>query len=1083
MSELELEICGCCEDGSQETLALYNPPGLAALFYRLGTHARFKSRMLAKIAPQELEGRDRPLAKLTTRNTYDPSIALIDAAATVLDVLCFYQERIANEGYLRTAAERTSVLALARSIGYELSPGVAASTYLAFDLETAPGSPDRIGLETGKIKVQSLPGPGEQAQIFETVEALEARPEWNALRPQQSELRYPRVGDVYIYLDGITTNLRPGDPLLIVGDELIDAPGSERWEFQRVLELETDAGKTYTRVRLTELGSRIPTVLPLEQGAKVYALRLRASVFGYNAPDWNAMPNTLKRLYANQAENNSTPNPAVPEWPHLSLLKISGNPLAPNQFNLHLDSVYSQITAGSWIITKTPNDTELYRVDKVSEDSRTDFTLSAKTTKLVVLGKDLHKHFDNKVRELSVFAQSEELKLAQTPLTVPYDVGAAHIPLEEPALTPLTGNEIVLDRLIEGLEKGKALILTGKTMRARLTKGPRKLVSLEDSAISKTLLPDSQDGSGLYADYFDDKELQEYKFSRTDARVDFDWGVGSPDPTIAADTFSIRWTGWVKAAVTGTYTFTTNSDDGVRLWVNGQLLVDKWILQGATKHHSVGIQLEADHKYALKLEYFENGGAAVIQLLWTPPSQVEGIIPTAHLYPRERHLGESLRVLGVPTPQGLKVRWLLEDAEGFVGEIDAAPNDFRLMAAAESDPEISELVFLAEALEPLNKTYTRLKLQKSLQNLFDRATVQIRANVLKATHGETKQEVLGSGQAGQAFQRFPLKQKPLTYSSAPTPSGRESSLELHINDILWDDVNSLYAQSPRAQVYATRIADDGVATVQFGDGVMGARLPSGQENVRANYRVGSGLAGMVKAKQLSLLLTRPLGVKSAINPLAPTGAADPETLAQARSNAPLTVLTLERIVSLRDYQDFARAFAGIGKAQAVELRQGERRLVHITVAAVNGGAVLSDEDPYKNLKAAIQTQSDAHQSFVLESYASRTFNLTAWLRIKPRYLTEKVLPAVQTALLEAFGFEARGFGQMVTGSELIATMQAVAGVVSVDLDFLYFKGNPPSLPSDLRLSAKLARWSGSNTLPAELLTLNKSGIELLEVKP
>ena len=129
---------------------------------------------------------------------------MLDAWATVADVLTFYQERIANESYLRTATERLSVLELARLIGYELRPGVAASTYLAFTLEEAPGAlgqalslgndgaeshPNRrlrSRLHRG-TKVQSIPGPGEQAQTFETVEQIEARAEWNAIKPRLTQ--------------------------------------------------------------------------------------------------------------------------------------------------------------------------------------------------------------------------------------------------------------------------------------------------------------------------------------------------------------------------------------------------------------------------------------------------------------------------------------------------------------------------------------------------------------------------------------------------------------------------------------------------------------------------------------------------------------------------------------------------------------------------------------------------------------------------------------------------------------------------------------------------------------------------------
>src|SRR5215218_3770136 len=131
------ESCGCCEGLEPLTpLATANRPGLDALAYRAGTHATFLETMKARLSAADYPA----LRRLTTRAETDPSIALLDAWATVADVLTFYQERIANESYLRTATERRSVLELARFIGYELGPGVAADTYLAFTLEEAPGA-------------------------------------------------------------------------------------------------------------------------------------------------------------------------------------------------------------------------------------------------------------------------------------------------------------------------------------------------------------------------------------------------------------------------------------------------------------------------------------------------------------------------------------------------------------------------------------------------------------------------------------------------------------------------------------------------------------------------------------------------------------------------------------------------------------------------------------------------------------------------------------------------------------------------------------------------------------------------------
>src|SRR5262245_6956886 len=132
-----LNDCGCCEGISAQTPAvIYNRPGLAAVAYRVGTHAEFKATLLAR-----LSAADYPvLHDLGTRDDDDFTIALLDGWATIADVLTFYQERIANENYLRTATDRLSIRELARLIGYKLRPGVAASTHLAFTIEDAPGA-------------------------------------------------------------------------------------------------------------------------------------------------------------------------------------------------------------------------------------------------------------------------------------------------------------------------------------------------------------------------------------------------------------------------------------------------------------------------------------------------------------------------------------------------------------------------------------------------------------------------------------------------------------------------------------------------------------------------------------------------------------------------------------------------------------------------------------------------------------------------------------------------------------------------------------------------------------------------------
>ncbi|HJZ78779.1 MAG TPA: putative baseplate assembly protein, partial [Pyrinomonadaceae bacterium] len=302
--------------------------------------------------------------------------------------------------------------------------------------------------------------------------------------------------------------------------------------------------------------------------------------------------------------------------------------------------------------------------------------------------------------------------------------------------------------------------------------------------------------------------------------------------------------------------------------------------------------------------------------------------------------------------------------------------------------------------------------------------------------------------------------------------------------LLWHEAQSFYGRGPNERIFITRLGDDGKTTVQFGDGVTGARLPTGQENVRATYRKGIGRGGLVKAEQISLLLTRPLGVKSAggvTNPLDSAGADDAETLEDVRRNAPLTVLTLDRIVSLQDYEDFARAYAGIAKALATWTWNGQSRGVFVTVAGPDGDEVKADSDLYKNLLDAMRLAGDPHVSLHVQSYAKALFRLAARVKPHPDHLPEKVLAAVEKTLRERFAFDERQFGQPVALSEVVAVMQSAPGVVAVDVDKLYrFDDTEAGLNALLPAASPQADDKGT-LAPAELLTLDPSSLHDLGV--
>ena len=842
MTQPPLNACGCCEGTEPLTpVSRVNPPGLRSLVYRVGTHASFKQTMLAKLVTQ--------IPKLTTRDDDDAAIALLDAGATMLDVLTFYQERIANEGYLGTATERLSIRELARAIGYELNPGVAATTFLAFSLESAPGAPRIATIPVG-TRVQSLPGQDETPQTFETIEPVQARASWNQLKARLTEPRIPGFGATSVRLKGITTGLKTGDGILFIGAERERDPGSERWDFRLVKTVKTFPEQGYTEITWEDgLGWRRSgrRVLPAQENFQVYALRQRADLFGRIAPDWRVLSNVVRNRYLPGGTGSASNLEA--EWAGLNISAIANG--ATNQ--IYLDAIYSQIVQQSWIVLSTPVYQEVYRVTTVAEDARIGFTLTAKTTQIQVEGENLIAEFNTQIRNTVVFAQSEKLELAEVPIA-----------------EPIQGDRLTLDQILvsdDSFKTGQVIAITGK-----------------DATTGETI------------------------------------------------------------------------------------------------------------------------------------SQVVTLVRT------------------------------------------------------ELDDNFTQLIFTP-----------------ALQRLYQRESVTLNANVAKATHGETKQAVLGSGDGSQPFQTFQLKESPLTYVSAATVTGASSTLTLRINDILWGEVTTFYGSDRRQRIYTTQLEEDGKVTVQFGDGKTGARLPSGNENIRATYRVGIGQVGMVQAGQLSLLMTRPLGVQSIINPVAPTGAADPETRDQARQNAPITVLTLERIVSLQDFADFARAFAGIGKAQAIWVWEQGTRLVHLTIAAAVKDAsgdyrVAQDSDLYRNLRQGMDAARDPVQPLRIESYQPLTFKLKIGVKVDRRYLRDAVLSAITSQLQQHFSFDQRNFGQSVTESEILALVQGTEGVEAADLVELYRTGRSPS--PNRRLDAQPARWDAATrrVIPAELLTLATDGVVLTEME-
>lgn len=897
--DIKLNECGCCE-GEAPLAPLYNRPALPALSYRIATFATFLKRMSGKIGlyvlPDGPNAGTRPLEDLSTRSPDDPAMALLDAAAVVGDVLTFYQERVANEGFLRTATERRSVLELARAIGYELSPGVAASTYLAFTVDDAPGAPGKAEVALG-TRVQSMPEQGQLPQTFETIETIQTRTAWNALRPRLTQKQDLTGGIAEIHIKGTDAGLAVGDVLLIVaGDQ--SAP-------VRVARVVPDFDNKRTRVVFSKASSPLsPAILgppaawfsgkiPLNDTSvqmkiiwavwtdkdlnafltenewdretlldyvsnyraefpdvlgELHTMRVRVGMFGNNALKYSSLPASM-RIGEYVRDKNGTYVSVQPSyasnWEGTDITRDSqGNSLTSAHF--YLERPLPEIKAGSWIVlegTTAAAAARGYEVDSAVESARSDFGLAARTTGIKVKNTTGLTNFI--FRDTTAYVQSQELALVEKPL---------------PTVLARDMVEIELNSLVLDLRAGQMVILTGE---------------------------------------------------RFDAR-------------------------------------------------------------GLVQSEALEVE-EICHKWG----------------------------------------------------------------------------------------------------------YTTLTFKSGLQYDYVRATVGINANVARATHGETTTEILGAGDRSLPNQKFVLKKPPLTYVQAATQGGSRSTLEVRVNNLLWDEAPSLYELAPRDERFAVRLDDDGNPQVIFGDGERGARLPTGPNNIVARYRSGTGLAGEVGPDRLSVLQSRPLGIKDVTNPLPATGAGNPEKIDDARTNAPLTVRTLDRIVSLQDYEDFALSFAGIGKAQSVPLWIGEDHLVHLTVATESGKQV--DSKLKNNLVQSIDMFRYPNQRYKVDGFQTLLFEVKAGVVLNERYIAQEVLAVIEARLQAHFSFANRSFGQSVTAAESIALIQSVEGVVAVDLDALYITGQIEKL--NQVLPAERAHYEAGAVQLAQLLLINPPAIKLTEVEP
>lgn len=797
------DSCGCDPLVPVEP-SVANPPGQPALRWRAAPHSHSLARMRATLGDEEMPDAARALAR---HGTDDPAIALLDAWAVVADTVSFYTERIAQEGFLRTASELESVRMLARAIGYELRPGVAAAAEVAFDVEAAPGAPTRVAVPVG-TPVQSIPGPGQLPQVFETSNDLDARVQWNAVAAAGRRRQDLQFGTASIWLLGTGHAVNAGDGVLLVGEErrrfartpahsrgqALRNRDDERWDFRLVTQVveEPDGLAGWTRLDVEErVGWREKTPLTAAD-PEVLVFGARVNLFGASAPDSALI-------------DGAPVDPASGDWPGIGdpgpegVVRVPPESVVGPLDVIEIEGDQPRILPGSWLVLERQGYRELYWVEDAGPAGAARFGVSGRFTRVRVDMAESLERFGRRVTTV----HSEP-----RPLPGAY----------EPVLEPITGAEVALAVTDPPLPVGRGVVVCG-----------------------------------------------------------FAPGETPKDPVVAAA---------------------------------------------------------------------------------TPPTQAEAAV---------------------------------------------------VSAPCEVDGEV-----MTVTLDP------------PLAARYDPQSLVVRANVAAATHGETVEQVLGSGDATATFQRMTTRRGPLTFVRADTPTGSRTTLDVRVDGIRWNQVESLDAAGPTDRVVTARLREDGTAGIIAGDGVTGARLPTGVENVIARYRVGLGVDGAMKPGQLAQLPRRPLGIAGATNPAPAHDWAVPEQLGEARTNAPLRIRTLDRVVSVADHGDFAADFAGVSLARADRVWDGSREGVVVSVRGTSG--LEPGKELIAPLTAALAVARDPGTAFQVLAGELVEFGVRVEVAHDPAHVRSDVEATIRAALTAAYTAPAMPFATALPASRVLVTVRQVPGV-------------------------------------------------------
>ncbi|MGP3981992.1 putative baseplate assembly protein [Streptomyces sp. KR80] len=1182
--------CGCGCGGHDERHAppsLFNPPGRTALDYRVGEYGSFLAAMLDRLASPAYPA----LRGLTVRTPDDPAIGLLDAWAVLGDLLTFHSERIADEGYLRTADEHRSLALLGRLVGHRPRPGVSADTLLAYTLDRDPRSDGRTPVVIPRgARSHSVPGASdEDPQTFETALDLTARWDWNELAVRRRRPMLLTPEDLRerseLFFAGTANALHPGDKLLFVFTEDASAEAGQRLLLPVTrVRIDRDDDVTAVGLPVSAMPSLKELVEELQQwitegpdspnprpagsaliedfDAQVLA-QLRADLEDLDSPTQFArrLDDPVQRLW--EAQALAAPYEEVGDWfeqlnavfvdlqdraveleepdqegggpsfrgaggttgPHPGALQQLGTLLpalrtrAARPKPLGAASSHSVFAPDSDLAAQVLSALDPRISDGLYPAWRQTVPTAPAALREVLAMRVTAAPFgstaplkpvqDDRGR---VIRQSDWplTGAALTSMRVVFDT-AGKVPVKAEFVHAEAGNSVQRTENLPSdasfeLGPGRVQLSTRAGQDHDLSWLTRRPTDSQEAGVTARLLADlpgrtlfvsrpGEDGRVHVA--VDNGEALQWRLAPGEQRqathgeyeVTVRYVAGSEPTQVEIGIATIPAPAARRVLALDT--------------VHDGITVGSWVAIERPRKGAGGPDgIPGDKKLAfvttrvkaVRTASYTNYGITGrgTELTLADPWLDEHDVLLSHIRDAVVHArGESLRPADEPLGEDVHGNEI-ELAELYEGlrpgrllVVSGERTDILPLPSAGGPPGTvsgvrgTEPVVIAAVEQtadpdlPGDHVHTKLTLTTDLAYRYRRDTVSIQGNVVPATHGESRDEPIGSGDAAKTHQTFVLWQSPLTWLPDDNPLGATPTLEVRVDGLLWHQVDSLAGRGPRersetgvppaggwGRVYVLGTSGDGRTTVTFGDGVNGARLPSGHENVRARYRFGTGKAANVQAHRITQAITRPLGVTAVTNPLPATGGADSDGPGLTRRNIPLAVSALDRLVSVQDYEDFARSRAGIGRAAARELFNGRRQLLHVTVVGADDIPIAEDAEVLRALRSSLAEYGDARLPVRVDVRELVLLMLAARVKVAPDHSWELVEPRLRRALLHHLGYPGRELGQSAHLSEVLAVAHTVPGVDYVDVDA--FTGVPASItPQELtRLGSPHKRRSG-----------------------